>query len=106
MCSHLYGFIQQIFGKKLHSFFSHRLSPITQQRLKLCCKLSSFSLFAAACTIGCIIQIYEASQAYFAYETVVDVNIDILEKNELPAITICSNTHHIIDRNKLFLKYP
>ena len=68
--------------------------------------LALFSLFAVACTIGCVIQIYEASQVYFAYETVVGINIDILEKNELPAITICSETAYILDRNKVFQKYP
>ena len=81
-------------------------SFLGQEKVKSYWKLSSFSLFAIVCTTCCVFQIYETSKVYFAYETVVDVNVEILERNEFPAITICTQTYYILHRMKLFLKYP
>lgn len=63
------------------------------------------ALVMCICLLGCMWQIASIIKLYFAYPTTVFVNVQNMEKLQLPGITLCNNnrfvnSNNLTERNK------
>lgn len=61
---------------------------------------------AVICIIGSMCQLYHISEMYFSYPTTVVVNVEMPNRVELPAVTICIPLCYIIKKEMATKKFP
>ena len=58
---------------------------------------SVYFKFLVICLLGLSYQIYLVSKIYFDYHVVTDVSVEIPEKNEPQAVTVCLEYDQVLD---------